>query len=82
MTRQQKITLGEMRESVVAVLLLNGCSPVDMPPTAYTAPSQPTQVAVVDGIKKKPHQSQSLALHWKYPMCAQRITALVAITSA
>jgi hypothetical protein len=36
---------------VLITLLLSGCSPVEMPSVAYTAPSPPTQAAVVAGVK-------------------------------
>ena len=37
---------------VLVVLLLSGCSSVDVPPATYTPPSPPTQAAVIAGIKK------------------------------
>ena len=56
LNRRQKITLAEMRASgvhrVLIALLLSGCSSsVEMPPVTYTAPSPPTQAAILAGVK-------------------------------
>ena len=37
---------------VVLLLLLSGCSSVDVPPATYTPPSPPTQAAVIAAVNK------------------------------
>jgi len=55
MTRRPKVGRAEMRQGAVrcglVTLLLGGCSSAEAPPVTYTAPSPPTQAAVVAGVK-------------------------------